>query len=91
MSEKERKLKNMMRLFLNGIRDYERESGSPICYDERDSEEFVQIFIDSEDAFDYHAILKEQNHDFELKSDHWKKYSYNHGGFRNKTAHAKLQ
>lgn len=48
-----------MRLFLNSIRDYERESGSKICFDERDSEEFVDIFLESEDAFDYKDILNE--------------------------------
>lgn len=54
----ETKLKNMLRLFLDSIRDYEHESGSKICNDERSSEEFVDIFIDSEDAFDYKDIME---------------------------------
>lgn len=30
--------------FLDSIREYERESGSRICFDERDSKELLQIF-----------------------------------------------
>ena len=30
--------------FLNSIRDYERENGSRICFDERDSKELLEIF-----------------------------------------------
>lgn len=30
--------------FLDSIRDYERESGSRICFDERDSKELLEIF-----------------------------------------------
>lgn len=86
----ERQLKNMLRLFLDGIRDYENECGESISKDERDSEEFVQIFIDSPDAFDYHNLLKSQNYDFELKTDHWKKYSETNGGYRNKTPHSQI-
>ena len=30
--------------FLDSIREYERENGSRICFDERDSKELLQIF-----------------------------------------------
>ena len=54
------KIKNLLRLFLNGIRDYESENGDRVCLDERDSSEFVDIFLDSEDSFDYHDLIKTQ-------------------------------
>ena len=80
----EKRIKNLMRLFLDSIRDYEGESGDAVRFDERDSEEFVQIFLDSEDAFDYREILKLNNNriDAELRSGHWKKYSTMHGSHR---------
>jgi hypothetical protein len=31
--------------FLDSIRDYERENGEQICYDERSSEDLYDIFI----------------------------------------------
>lgn len=55
----EKKIKNMLRLFLDSIRDYEHEAGHSIAQDDRNSEEFVEIFLDSEDAFDYKDILKQ--------------------------------
>lgn len=59
----EKKIKNLMRLFLDSIRDYEHETGIAIRHDERDSEEFVDIFLDSEDAFDYKEIMKRSDLD----------------------------
>lgn len=56
----DQKIRNLMRLFLNDIRDYEGECGKAVHYDERDSEEFVDIFLESENAFDYKELLKEQ-------------------------------
>ena len=58
MEELESELKNLMRLFLNSIRDYEQECGEAICKDERESIEFVEIFIDSEDGFNYKNIIE---------------------------------
>ena len=62
MTEAEEKLslrlKNMLRLFLNSIRDYENQTSEAVEHDERESSEFVEIFIDSEDGFDYVDILK---------------------------------
>ena len=52
------RIRNLMRLFLNSIRDYEGECGEPICKDERESLEFVDLFIESEDGFDFNEILK---------------------------------
>jgi len=57
--EREQKIKNLMRLFLDSVRDYEGECGSAIHFDERDSEEFVEIFLESQDAFDYVALVKD--------------------------------
>lgn len=51
------KIRNGMRIFLDLIREYERERKSAICYDERDSLEFVDIFMDSEDSFDFIEII----------------------------------
>ena len=50
--------KNGLRLFLQGIRDYERECGQAVCYDERECEEFVNIHLESTDAFDFNEIQK---------------------------------
>ena len=36
--------------FLDGIRDYELESKTSICYDERESSEFVEIFLSGKEA-----------------------------------------
>lgn len=52
------RVKNMMRLFLMSVMDYEGESGEAICKDEREPLEFVEIFLDSEDAFDYLELMK---------------------------------
>ena len=52
------RIRNLMRLFLDYVRDYEHENKEPICQDERGSLEFVDIFLESEDAFDYNEILK---------------------------------
>ena len=38
-------IKEMLILFLDSIRDYERESQNLIGYDERESSEFVDIFL----------------------------------------------
>jgi hypothetical protein len=65
----EEKLKNMLRLFLNSIRDYEHEIDAAITDDGRDSEEFVNIFIDSEDSFDYRDILSQLKAERELLAD----------------------
>lgn len=50
-------IKNMLRIFLDSIRDYELSSGKAICHDERNSEDFVDNFIDSEDGFEYRKII----------------------------------
>lgn len=69
-------LKNMLRLFLDSIRDYEHESSNKICMDERESLEFVEIFIDSEDSFDYRKILslfeRTQSPNKEMVESLWK-------------------
>lgn len=39
------KIKDACIYFLDSIRNYERENGVSVCYDERDSEEFYQIHI----------------------------------------------
>lgn len=54
----ENELKNMLRLFYQSLQDYELESGNKIGHDERSSEEMVQIFIESEDAFNYESVVK---------------------------------
>lgn len=56
--EIETELKNMLRLFYMSLQEYERESGSKIGYDEREPEEMVEIFIDSEDCFNYENVVK---------------------------------
>lgn len=61
--EIELRIKRMMCLFLDSIRDYESENDEPISNDERQSSEFVDLFIESEDAFDYVEILKHYNHE----------------------------
>ena len=40
-------LKERLIHFLDDIRDYERESQELICYDERDSSELVDIYLES--------------------------------------------
>lgn len=75
--EIEEKLKNLLRLYTNSIKDYELENRGSIGQDERESMEFVEIFIDSEDEFGYNDILeslsgnsdKEAKPLFELKQD----------------------
>ena len=52
----EKKLKNLLRIFLDSIRDYESELNQGIYLDERESFEFVDIFLNSEDAFDYKSL-----------------------------------
>jgi hypothetical protein len=69
----EEKLKNMLRLFLNSIRDYEHEIDAAITDDGRDSEEFVNIFIDSEDSFDYKDILSQLKERDEIRENQAKK------------------
>ena len=39
------RLRNILIEFMDSIRDYERESKNPIGYDERESDEFVDIFL----------------------------------------------
>ena len=51
------KIKNGLTIFLDSIRDYEAESGKPICRDERDSSEFADIFLESQDSFDFKSII----------------------------------
>jgi hypothetical protein len=41
-------MRELLIRFLDKIRDYERESHNLIGFDERESEEFVDIFIDGE-------------------------------------------
>lgn len=55
------RVRNLMRLFLQSIQDYEREGGDRICNDEREPLEFVDIFLESEDAFDYAALMTIQS------------------------------
>lgn len=57
----EDQIKNMLRIFLDSIRDYELENDQKICDDERDSIEFVEIFIDSDDGFEYRSIIASLN------------------------------
>jgi len=52
------RIRNLMRLFLNDIRDYEGECNEAVCKDERESSEFVDVFLDSVNAFDYVEIIK---------------------------------
>lgn len=54
-------LKNLMRLFLQSIRDYEHESGKAIYHDDRDEMEFVELFIDSEDGFLFKELTTPQH------------------------------
>lgn len=51
------KLRHGLTMFLDSIRDYENENRSLICDDERDSLEFVDIFFESQDAFDFIDIM----------------------------------
>ena len=59
-TEKSLRIKNLLRLFLQGIRDYEKESGTTIAYDERDDLEFVEIFLNSDDGFEYERLMKDK-------------------------------
>jgi len=47
--------------FLDSIRDYENESGKPITHDERESEEFVEIYLKGDPMFDMvsHSEMEE--------------------------------
>lgn len=58
--EKQLRIKNMLRIFLDSIRDYENENNSKICNDDRDSLEFVEIFINSDDGFEYRKLMEEK-------------------------------
>ncbi len=49
---------NMMRVFLDSIRDYENENKEGIYKDERGSEDFVITFVESEDGFNFGNIVK---------------------------------
>ena len=55
--EIEDKIKNLLRLFFQSIKEYENEVEEMVCHDERRPEEFVNIFVESSDAFDYEDIL----------------------------------
>lgn len=52
------RIRNLLRLFIDSVKDYEHECGESICKDDRESLELVDIFLDSEDAFDYTEIMK---------------------------------
>lgn len=45
ITELEQENKQMLVNFLDEIRDYEHESGKPIYLDDRESSEFVDIFL----------------------------------------------
>jgi len=51
------KIRLMMRLFLDSIRSYEGEADTSIFEDERWSEEFVSLFINSEDGDIFRTIM----------------------------------
>ena len=55
--EYDKSIRNLMRLFLQSIQDYEHENGDKICHDDRPAQEFVDIFLDSTDAFNYKNLL----------------------------------
>ena len=42
-------LRGIMADFLDSIRAYEHESGEAICFDERESSEFVDIYFNGRD------------------------------------------
>lgn len=51
------KIKDACIVFLDSIRNYERENGVTVCYDERDSEEFYQIHITPLENRDNNAYM----------------------------------
>lgn len=53
-----KELDNLLRLFFQSLIDYEQENKVILYEDDRESEEFVKIFTESEDAFNYHNILQ---------------------------------
>lgn len=77
------KLKNLLRLYTNSIKDYELESGHSIGQDERESIEFVDIFIDSEDAFDYTELIESLsgNSDIIKTLEKYQTHDLKKGGF----------
>lgn len=51
-------IKNILRVFLNSIKEYENEHNIQISDDTRESEELVELFLESEDAFNFEDIVK---------------------------------
>lgn len=49
----DKSIRNLLISFLDSIRDYEHENGSRITTDDRESSEFVDIFLESPDASSY--------------------------------------
>jgi hypothetical protein len=54
----ESELKNMLRIFYQSLQDYENESDNRISEEDRSSKEMVEIFLESQDAFNYESIVK---------------------------------
>lgn len=49
--EKQLKIKILLSAFLDSIREYELEANKSIAEDDRESLEFVQIFLESDKGF----------------------------------------